>query len=178
MKQKQSWLHIPESSDFSIYNLPFGIFSTNQFGPQVGVAIGDQVVDLVGLAQKGLIEVPIPVLSQPFLNNFIRLGKQRTSAIRQSIQRLLSDVDSPLKNFPGLLLPQKKVTMHLPLQVGDYTDFYSSKEHATNVSRMMPVAMLFVPSIGGISHAFGEDTDEADLVTGLRVLAGAVQALG
>ena len=49
---------------------------------------------------------------------------------------------------------------------------------ATNVSRMMPVAMLFVPSIGGISHAFGEDTDEADLVTGLRVLAGAVQALG
>lgn len=136
MKQKQSWLPIPESSDFSIYNLPFGIFSTNQFGPRVGVAIGDQVVDLVGLAQKGLIEVPIPVLSQPFLNNFIRLGKQRTSAIRQSIQRLLSDVDSPLKNFPGLLLPQKKVTMHLPLQVGDYTDFYSSKEHATNVGAM------------------------------------------
>jgi N-carbamoyl-L-amino-acid hydrolase len=49
---------------------------------------------------------------------------------------------------------------------------------ATNVARLMPVAMLFVPSIGGISHAFAEDTDEADLVTGLRVLARAVEALG
>jgi fumarylacetoacetase len=136
MAELQAWLPIPESSDFSIYNLPFGIFSTNRFGPRVGVAIGDQVLDLVGLAQKGLIEVPIPVLSQPFLNDFIRLGKQRTRAVRQSIQHLLSDVDSPLKDFPTLLLPQKKVTMHLPIRVGDYTDFYSSKEHATNVGAM------------------------------------------
>lgn len=136
MKELHSWLPIPESSDFSIHNIPFGIFSTNRFGPRVGVAIGDQVLDLVGLAQKGLIEVPIPILTQAYLNDFIRLGKRRTGAIRQSIQHLLSDVDSPLKDFPSLLLPQKKVKMHLPLEVGDYTDFYSSKEHATNVGTM------------------------------------------
>ncbi|HKK76297.1 MAG TPA: fumarylacetoacetase [Saprospiraceae bacterium] len=136
MKELQSWLRIPESSDFSIHNIPFGIFSTNRFGPRIGVAIGDQVLDLVGLAQKGLIEVPIPILTKPHLNDFIRLGKRRTSAIRQSLQRLLSDVDSPLKDFPELLLPQKQVQMHLPIEVGDYTDFYSSKEHATNVGAM------------------------------------------
>lgn len=136
MTQLQSWLPIPKQSDFSIYNLPFGIFSTNRFGPRVGVAIGDQVLDLVGLAQKGLIEAPVPILTKPYLNDFIRLGKHHTSAIRQSLQRLLSDVDSPLKDFPELLLPQKQVQMHLPIEVGDYTDFYSSKEHATNVGAM------------------------------------------
>lgn len=131
-----SWVPNAERTDFSIHNLPFGIFSTKRFGPRAGVAIGDQVLDLLGTVQQGLIDIPICTISKPYLNDFIRLGKTRTNAIRQNLQHLLSQVDSPLRDFPKLLLSQKEVTMHMPLQVGDYTDFYSSQEHATNVGKM------------------------------------------
>lgn len=131
-----SWLSIPEQSDFSIHNLPFGIFSTPKSGLRIGIAIGDQVFDLLGAAQAGLIEVPVDTLAQPFLNDFIRLGKKRTAQIRLSVQQLLVAEESLLKEFPKLLLSQKEVTMHMPIQVGDYTDFYSSMEHATNVGAM------------------------------------------
>lgn len=131
-----SWVPNAERTDFSIHNLPFGIFSTSQFGPRAGVAIGDQVLDLLGTVQQGLIDIPICTISKPYLNDFIRLGKTKTNAIRQNLQHLLSQVDSPLRDFPKLLLSQKEVTMHMPLQVGDYTDFYSSQEHATNVGKM------------------------------------------
>lgn len=132
----KTWLEIDPSSDFSIYNLPFGIFSTANTPPRVGIAIGDQIVDLLAVAQKGLIQIDQEVLKQNTLNAFIALGKTVTDGIRTSIQGLLSTVDSPLRDFPQCFVAQKEVKMHLPLAIGDYTDFYSSIEHATNVGKM------------------------------------------
>lgn len=134
-----TWVNVPADSDFSIYNLPFGIFSTTTRTPRVGVAIGDQIVDLQEVAKQGLLENWAPdqsVFSEKSLNRFIALGKTATSAIRLKLQDLLTDDRSSLKQTPSVFVPQSEATMHLPVEVGDYTDFYSSIEHATNVGKM------------------------------------------
>lgn len=134
-----SWLPVPADSDFSIHNLPFGIFSTENSRPGVGIAIGDKIVDLFALAALGLLDgIPFDHLSlmMPTLNEFIRCGKGVTSAVRLRVQELLTNPDSPLRNHPEALVNQQDVTMHLPVEIGDYTDFYSSIEHATNVGIM------------------------------------------
>ncbi|GAB5553565.1 MAG: fumarylacetoacetase [Saprospiraceae bacterium] len=135
-KELKSWLDIAPASDFSIYNLPFGIFSTANTQPRIGVAIGDQIVDLLAVAEKGLIQIDQQILQQRTLNAFIALGKTVTNGLRTSIQGLLSTVDSPLRDFPNCFVPQSAAKMHLPIAIGDYTDFYSSIEHATNVGKM------------------------------------------
>lgn len=139
MSTLKSWVNIPENSDFSIYNLPFGIFSTSTSRPRVGVAIGQQIVDLAAATELALfkdIPVPVETVNNNFLNDFIALGKAKTNAVRLRVQQWLCEEDSPLKQHPRLLLEQSEAQMHLPVQVGDYTDFYSSIEHATNVGKM------------------------------------------
>ena len=128
----KTWITIPENSDFSIYNLPFGIFSTEGTSPRVGVAIGDLIIDLAALAQKGIIDVPLDALHQPYLNPFIQLGKSVTNGVRTSLQAMLCDENSALKGFEKGFVAQAVATMHLPVDVRDYTDFYSSIEHASN----------------------------------------------
>ncbi|MCB1677033.1 MAG: fumarylacetoacetate hydrolase family protein, partial [Halioglobus sp.] len=132
-------MSVPENSDFSIHNLPFGIFSVHNESPRIGVAIGDQVLDLNQVAKMGLfqdITTEVSFFSSSSLNSFIGLGKSVTSKIRMRVQELLSKADSPLKGQQGVLYPQESVKLHLPVQIGDYTDFYSSIEHATNVGKM------------------------------------------
>ncbi|MCV9386962.1 fumarylacetoacetase [Reichenbachiella ulvae] len=136
MNELKSWLSIADDSDFSIYNLPFGIYSIKGGRKQAGIAIGDQVVDLVGLAENQMIDLAPCFFEHEYLNEFINLGKGVTSKLRLEVQKLLSDENSPLRNHPELLIDQKDVTMHMPVRVGDYTDFYSSIEHATNVGKM------------------------------------------
>lgn len=136
MSTLHTWVDVAADSDFSIYNLPFGIFSTKDTSPRVGIAIGSQIVDLAGMAKNGLLDINVTVLEQNTLNSFIKLGKKTTSAVRLAIQKTLCDSNSPLKNHPKLLVSQSEATMHLPVQIGDYTDFYSSIEHATNVGKM------------------------------------------
>lgn len=135
-----SWLSISEDSDFSIYNLPFGIFSTEDTSPRPGIAIGDQVLDLSALAQLGVFDDLIDsrnAFEQSTLNDFIALGKGITNEVRLRVQRWLCEGDSPIQSHQqDLLLAQKAVQMHMPVRVGDYTDFYSSIEHATNVGKM------------------------------------------
>jgi fumarylacetoacetase len=134
-----NWLGVTDTHDFSIYNLPFGIFSTDKLTPRAGIAIGDQVVDLSALAEKGLLpnlRLDVETLTQNTLNDFIRSGKPVTNAVREAVQRLCSEEKSPLKDHLDCLLEQKDVNMHLPVRIGDYTDFYSSIEHATNVGKM------------------------------------------
>ncbi len=134
----KTWLEISPDSDFSIYNLPFGIFSEKKGPKKVGVAVGDYVVDLVQAQDLGIfddIDVSLSVLENEFLNEFIELGKPVTTQIRLKLQNHLSDSTSPL-NGSKAIIPMNKVTMHLPVKVGDYTDFYSSIEHATNVGKM------------------------------------------
>jgi fumarylacetoacetase len=136
MKKLTSWLDIPIDSDFSIYNLPFGIFSKKKGKTRAGIAIGNRIVDLAALAEAELIDVSPFVFRQSTLNEFIGLGKKVTNKVRLDVQRLLIDTDSPLKEKPEMLVLQSDVQMHLPVHVGDYTDFYSSIEHATNVGKM------------------------------------------
>lgn len=129
-------INIPAHSDFSIHNLPFGIFSTKGSAPRVGVAIGEHVLDLKAVVDLGFLNISPEVVAQPSLNAFIALGKQTTKTVRQVLQQWLQQEDSLLYAHPNLFYLQKEVKMHLPVEVGDYTDFYSSIEHATNVGSM------------------------------------------
>lgn len=139
MRKKACWVDVPENSDFSIYNLPFGIFSTKTKGPRIGIAIGNEILDLSAVAKLGhfdSIKIDKKVFTSSTLNTFISCGKSKTSRVRKKVQQLLSSSKSPIKGKRGILIPQSKATMHLPVTVGDYTDFYSSIEHATNLGKM------------------------------------------
>lgn len=139
-----SFLDIASDSDFSIHNLPYGIFSETADGShRAGVAIGEHVLDLSVLETEGLLELEGgSYFNQPTLNAFIDSGRDNWTTARSIIQSLLSadsDADA-LRDNKDLqkkaLFKQTDVTMHLPVHVPGYTDFYSSKEHATNVGTM------------------------------------------
>ncbi len=132
-----TWLEVAPNSDFSIYNLPFGIFSTNKNKPQVGVRIGDYVIDLEQTRKLGLLNIPRNICNQSSLNPFIGLGKIRTNAVRLQLQEWLTQENTPLKrHFNQIFHKIEDVKMHLPVKIGDYTDFYSSIEHATNAGKI------------------------------------------
>lgn len=134
-----TWVEIPKQTDFTIYNLPFGIFSATDKSKRIGVAIGDQILDLVEASSLGIFDglgISTSTLENDYLNDFIALGKKTTSAAREKIQSHLCDENSPLKSASGIFIKQEEAQMHLPVKVGDYTDFYSSIEHATNVGKM------------------------------------------
>lgn len=127
---------ISPHSDFSIHNLPFGIFSTSKNSPRVGVAIGDAVLDLYELSRYQAFDFDSEMLNQPYLNDFIALGKEKTNQLRTDIQQWIEDKTSVVYQKEQLFVPQAEAKMHLPIRIGDYTDFYSSIEHATNVGKM------------------------------------------
>ncbi len=134
----KTWLDISPNSDFSIHNLPFGIFSVDGSPKRIGMAIGEVVIDLVRALELGVITdntLTIAELENEYLNDFIALGKNVTQSVRMEVQKSLCDDQSPLKNSSALI-SMGDVTMHLPVKIGDYTDFYSSIEHATNVGKM------------------------------------------
>jgi len=133
-----SWIDIKKDSDFSIYNLPFGVFSVNGGSKRIGVAIGDQVIDLLEINKSGILDLGISndVIENEYLNDFIALGKEKTSAVREIVQSELCNQNSKLKDLSGIFYNQSAVEMHLPVKVGDYTDFYSSIEHATNLGKL------------------------------------------
>nr|WP_297789380.1 fumarylacetoacetase [uncultured Allomuricauda sp.] len=129
-------IEIPENSDFSIHNIPFGIFSTQDRSPRVGVAIGDHILDLAAVAELDVFDFNTALLEKDTLNDFISLGKEITTRVRKKIQYWLKDDNSILAGKPELFVKQSEAQMHMPVAVGDYTDFYSSLEHATNVGKM------------------------------------------
>jgi fumarylacetoacetase len=132
-----TWIEISSESDFSIYNLPFGIFSTHKKKPQVGVRIGDYVIDLEQTRKLGLLNIPRNICNQSSLNSFIGLGKKLTNTVRIQLQEWLIQENSPLKrHFDHVFYKIEEVKMHLPVKIGDYTDFYSSIEHATNAGKI------------------------------------------
>lgn len=145
-KNLTSFIDIAADSDFSIHNLPYGIFSdakdvTGNNNRRAGVAIGEHVLDLSVLEAEGLLSLAGgPYFDQPTLNAFIDSGRDNWTKARSTIQTLLSaDIDT-LRDNKDLqakaLFKQADVTMHLPVHVPGFTDFYSSKEHATNVGTM------------------------------------------
>ncbi|MBR1251203.1 fumarylacetoacetase [Bradyrhizobium sp. AUGA SZCCT0169] len=138
----RSFIPVDPTSDFPIQNLPYGVFSAKDgLAPRVGVAIGDYVLDLWQLAQDCRIDVVEPgVFAAPSLNAFMALGPEVWSRTRARISELLRHDHPELRDNDKLrrrtLVPMADVTLHLPIAVSGYTDFYSSKEHATNVGVM------------------------------------------
>lgn len=145
-KNLTSFIDIAADSDFSIHNLPYGIFSdakdvTGNNNRRAGVAIGEHVLDLSVLEAEGLLSLTGgPYFDQPTLNAFIDSGRDNWTKARSTIQTLLSADSDTLRDNKDLqakaLFKQADVTMHLPVHVPGFTDFYSSKEHATNVGTM------------------------------------------
>ncbi|VVD66313.1 fumarylacetoacetase [Pandoraea fibrosis] len=143
----QSWVASANTgvTDFPLQNLPYGVFSTaSQPTPRVGVAIGDQVLDLAALEAAGVLkagDTDTAVFAQPSINAFVSLGSAAWRATRARLTSLLvTQGDGALRDNATLraqaLVPLADATLHLPVQVPGYTDFYSSKEHATNVGTM------------------------------------------
>ncbi len=135
-----TWVDVPEGSDFTIYNLPYGIFSENGGEKRTGVAIGDQILDLAYLHEKGLLDsldLPQGIFRNEVLNDFMVLGKPVWTKLRNRLQELLAQDNDELKQHSEkAFVKQSGAQMHMPVKVGDYTDFYSSEEHATNVGIM------------------------------------------
>jgi fumarylacetoacetase len=141
----KSFIDVQPDSHFPIQNLPYGIFSNQEeHHSRVGVAIGDLVLDLGFLEEKGFFSGPLlgrqKIFSRPALNDFMALGRPAWRESRATIQELLLVENPRLRDDAELrqraLLPMDGVVMHLPAKIGDYSDFYSSREHATNVGAM------------------------------------------
>lgn len=140
----KSWVQVPDHSDFPIQNLPFGIISSLRHpdDKRVAVRIGDHVLDLAKLAELGFFEgLPFQAsdFCQAFLNPIMKHGKLAIRALRNRIADLLAAENLALQNHAAItefLLDVNATQTHLPVKIGDYTDFYSSKEHATNVGMM------------------------------------------
>lgn len=131
-----TWVNIPENSDFTIHNLPFGIFSVEGTDKRAGVAIGEHIIDLSKMQESGLLDdldLPIDIFLNDVLNHFISLGQPIWRSLRAELVMLIEIGDAQLASC---LINQADATMHMPVRVGDYTDFYSSMEHATNVGIM------------------------------------------
>jgi fumarylacetoacetase len=131
------------NSDFPLQNLPFGVFKHRHNGePSIGVAIGDQIVDLRKLEEAGALnevdELTRDACDEEFLNVMMAIGPERNSALRTALfQGLRDDAPVPLRDlYADSLVPMKDVEMLVPAVIGDYTDFYASIYHATNVGSM------------------------------------------
>merc|ERR1719450_1096368 len=138
-----SWLTISEDSHFSLQNLPYGVFSrTGETKTNIGVAVGELVLDLSKVSHLftgALMKDQQEVLRSDNLNKLMGLSHMHWAETRATITELLTSSPA-LKDNPELrssaLVPQSSVKMHLPADIGDYTDFYSSLDHATNVGTM------------------------------------------
>lgn len=141
--QRKTWLKTPKYTDFPIQNIPFGVFLTADNITTIGTRIGETVIDLSALHQLGYfkeIALPDDVFLQETLNDFISSGRDNWRAVRNRIAELFDAENNDLRQRPDhcekALFPITEVSMKLPIKVGDYTDFYSSKEHAMNVGTM------------------------------------------
>lgn len=141
----RSFLDIPADSPFSLHNLPYGVFTRRgHANPRVGVAVGDEVLDLAVLAERGLLDLPELGGHRPFhadaLNSLMILSGPALKALRARLQRLLRADQPALRDDAETraraVVPRREVAMRLPAHIGDYTDFYASRQHATNVGTM------------------------------------------
>lgn len=140
----KSWISVNPNSDFPIQNLPFGIYSDNITKHHACSAIGDYIIDLEALQNNGFLDglnLPKGIFNDNYLNKFIELGKETTRALRDCLSNLLIESNTNLQSrkelFDVIFKLQSNVSMLLPVHVGDYTDFYSSIDHATNIGTMI-----------------------------------------
>ncbi|MFK7049102.1 fumarylacetoacetase [Flavobacterium columnare] len=141
--ERKSWLEVSSTSDFPIQNIPFGIFLTKDDIVTVGTRIGNYAIDLGALHQLGYfegIDLTDDVFLQDALNEFISCGKKTWRLVRNRIADIFdaenADLRDNIKHRDVVIFKIEDVEMQLPVFVGDYTDFFSSKEHATNTGKM------------------------------------------
>jgi len=186
---RRSWVESANDpgTDFPIQNLPFGIFrrrGSNHEG-RVGVAIGDQVIDVAACIESGSIRVApeiATVCTQPRLNELMALGRSAAATVRQTLSEMLdaNASERASKLASRILVPMRDAELLLPAQIGDYTDFYASIHHATNVGSMfrpdnpllpnykwVPIgyhgrASSMVPSGTAVRRPFGQTRDGND----------------
>ncbi len=140
---RKSWLSVPQDSDFPIQNIPFGVFLPEDDFTTIGTRIGNTAIDLSALHQLGYLDgivLPEDVFLQDTLNDFITLGRPVWRQVRNKIAEIFDEKNDILKNNAEhreqILFPIEEVQMLLPVFIQDYTDFYSSMEHAMNVGIM------------------------------------------
>ena len=139
----ESWVAVPKDSDFPIQNLPLGIFKTDSLEPRVGVRIGDSILDLKTLHVLGYLDnlpFTLDMFDTSVLNRLMKKGKLATRRLRDRISDLLNKENNELQNnahhVEQVLIDEAFAEVLMPIEIGDYTDFYSSREHATNVGTM------------------------------------------
>jgi fumarylacetoacetase len=144
-RELRTFVDVHADSHFPIHNLPYGVFRPAAgSAPRIGVAIGREVLDLSVLVDRGLLTGPNlgngDALRQSTLNDFMALGREAWSEARERLTQLLGADEPTLRDDAGTreaaFSRQTEVEMLLPATIGDYTDFYSSREHATNVGVM------------------------------------------
>jgi fumarylacetoacetase len=140
---RKSWIPVPQNSDFPIQNIPFGVFITREDVITIGTRIGNTAIDMGALQQLGYfegIELTDDMFMQDTLNDFISDGQKTWRLVRNRLAELFDENNSKLRDNKEhceiILFDISEIEMLLPVQIGDYTDFYSSKEHATNVGKM------------------------------------------
>ena len=140
---RESWIEVPKNSDFPIQNIPFGVFLTKEDVITIGTRIGDYAIDLGALQQLNYfegIDLTDDMFMQDTLNDFISDGKKTWRLVRNRIGDIFDSNNPKLRDNQEhrdiVIFKMEDVEMQLPVLIGDYTDFYSSKEHATNVGKM------------------------------------------
>lgn len=140
---RKSWIEISTGTDFPIQNIPFGVFMANDDHISIGTRIGNMAIDLAALHQLGYFEgisLPEDVFLQDTINDFITLGKPSVRQVRNRIAEVFDVNNTSLQNNAehkeAVLFPVEELQMLMPVFIQDYTDFYSSREHATNVGIM------------------------------------------
>jgi len=140
---RKSWINVPENSDFPIQNIPFGVFITKDDVITIGTRIGNCAIDMGALQQLNYfegIELTDDMFMQDTLNDFISDGKKTWRLVRNRLAELFDETNPKLRDNKEhrdiIIFDVQHIEMQLPVLIGDYTDFYSSKEHATNVGKM------------------------------------------
>ncbi|HBK83941.1 MAG TPA: fumarylacetoacetase, partial [Flavobacterium sp.] len=142
--KRKSWIPVPPNSDFPIQNIPFGVFITKEDVITIGTRIGDCAIDMGALQKLGYfdgIELTDDMFMQDTLNDFISDGKKTWRLVRNRLAEIFDENNPELrdnkKQRDYIIFKIEDVEMQLPVQIGDYTDFFSSKEYAVNVGKIL-----------------------------------------
>lgn len=144
----RSWVESANSADtpFPLNNLPCGVFSVGEDFPRCGVAIGEMILDVTALEAAGHLDLPEDfIFAAAAWNEFMALGPHAWAAFRAQITAILAEGSPVEAEITPYLVPMDAVTLHLPFEVAEYTDFYSSRHHATNVGTMFRGAENALP---------------------------------
>lgn len=154
MTRRDSWVPTASDTAFGIENLPYGAFARANEPARIGVALGDHVVDLAVFARAGLFDDALPgareLFAAPVLNALLGRGRPAWRALRARLQQLLDASDRTVRDLglaEAAVISQSDVRMQLPVAIGDYVDFYSSIEHATNLGKILrPTGDALLPN--------------------------------